>query len=278
MNASRWPEWIREASASLRIAAVSLLVLGGLYPALLGGLGRAVVPASAAGSLLKDADGAVVGSLLIAQKFTLPGYFWPRPSAVDFDASAAGGSNLPPGGPDLAARVRTRIASLGGSAANPVPVDLLAASGSGLDPHISLAGAEFQVGRVAAARRLEPGVLRSWLRTWAVARGEGRRRAPLVNVLSLNRALDESFDRPPAAAPAAGRGEGGCPMIGNRADSFLAPDPEVAAGQAQDLPRLLRRGGQDLPDAAGGAPPGGGGDRCRHRLCRAPRPARDRRP
>ncbi|MCX6559073.1 MAG: potassium-transporting ATPase subunit C [Candidatus Aminicenantes bacterium] len=196
-------EWIRETAASLRIAAVSLVVLGGIYPVLLGGLGKAVVPSAAAGWLVRDAAGAVVGSALMAQKFSRPEYFWPRPSAVDFNASAAGGSNLPPGSPDLAARVKARIAELGGTTANPVPVDLLAASGSGLDPHITLAGAEFQIDRVAAARRLEPAILRDWLRAWSRARREGRGQAPLVNVLGLNRTLDERFGRPPvAAAPA----------------------------------------------------------------------------
>jgi K+-transporting ATPase ATPase C chain len=200
MSGKHRAEWLGEAVASLRIAVIALAALGGLYPAILGGLGQAVVPASAAGGLVRDADGAVIGSRLIAQKFSLPGYFWPRPSAVDFDASAAAGSNLPPGSPDLAARVKARIQELGGTPANPVPTDLLAASGSGLDPHITRAGAEFQVGRVAAARSLDPAALRSWLRDWAGARGEGRGKRPLVNVLSLNMALDERFGRPPAAA------------------------------------------------------------------------------
>ncbi|MDD8025128.1 MAG: potassium-transporting ATPase subunit C [Acidobacteriota bacterium] len=200
MSAKGWREWIRETAAALRIAALSLVILGGVYPALLGGLGKAVVPSSAAGWLVRDAAGNIIGSELIAQKFIRPDYFWPRPSAVDFDASAAGGSNLPPGSPDLAARVRGRIAELGGTPANPVPVDLLSASGSGLDPHLTLAAAEFQVGRVSSNRGLDPGSLRDWLRTWAGARREGRRNVPLVNVLGLNRALDERFGRPPVAA------------------------------------------------------------------------------
>jgi K+-transporting ATPase ATPase C chain len=191
---------LREAAASLRIAVVSLVLLGGIYTVLLAGLGRIVVPDTAAGSLLRDASGVVVGSEMIAQKFSRPDYFWPRPSAVDFDASAAGGSNLPPGSQDLAARVRARITELGGTPVNPVPVDLLAASGSGLDPHITLGGAEVQAGHVAAARSLDPGDVRAWLRAWAGARREGRRKLPLVNVLSLNLALDERFGRPPAAA------------------------------------------------------------------------------
>ncbi len=200
MNAKGQAEWVRETAAAMRIAFVSLIVLGLVYPALLGGLGKAVVPSFVSGGLVRDADGTIVGSAMIAQKFIRPDYFWPRPSAVDFDASAAGGSNLPPGSPDLAARVGARIEELGGTPANPVPTDLLAASGSGLDPHITRAGAEFQVDRVAAARSLDPAALRGWLRGWAGARREGRGRLPLVNVLSLNRALDERFGRPPAAA------------------------------------------------------------------------------
>lgn len=196
-------DWLRETAASLRIAAFSLAVLGGIYPAIVGGLGRAIVPDSVAGQLVRDPAGVVVGSSLIAQKFIRADYFWPRPSAVDFDASAAGGSNLPPGSADLAAQVRDRIGKLGGTAENPVPADLLAASGSGLDPHITLAGAEFQAGRVAAARSLDPGALRGWLLAWAGGRGEGRGQCPLVNVLSLNRALDERFGRSFSAAASA---------------------------------------------------------------------------
>jgi K+-transporting ATPase ATPase C chain len=200
MNAKGQAEWVRETAAAMRIVFVSLVVLGLIYPALLGGLGKAVVPSSVSGGLVRDADGTVVGSAMIAQKFSRPDYFWPRPSAVDYDASAAGGSNLPPGSSDLVARVRARIEELGGTPADPVPTDLLAASGSGLDPHITRAGAEFQVARVAAARSLDPAALRSWLRSWAGARREGRGGIPLVNVLSLNMALDERFGRPPAAA------------------------------------------------------------------------------
>jgi potassium-transporting ATPase KdpC subunit len=203
MSAKERTEWIPETAAALRIAALSLVILGGVYPAILGGLGKAVVPFASSGWLVRDAAGNIIGSELIAQKFIRPEYFWPRPSAVDYDAAAAGGSNLPPGSPDLAARVRERIADLGGAAENPVPVDLLAASGSGLDPHITQSGAEFQIARVAAARRLDPGCLRDWLRAWAGACREGRRRVPLVNVLDLNKALDERFGRPPVAAASA---------------------------------------------------------------------------
>jgi potassium-transporting ATPase KdpC subunit len=201
MNDKRRMGLLAETAAALRIAAVSFAVLGGLYPAVLGGLGQAVVPASAAGGLVRDADGTVVGSRLIAQKVRRPEYFWPRPSAVDYDASAAVGSNLPPGSPVLAARVRARIAELGGTKEDPVPVDLLAASGSGLDPHITLAAAEFQIGRVAAARRLDPDTLRDWLRNRAGLRPGGRRPAVFINVLGLNIALNERFGRPSVTAP-----------------------------------------------------------------------------
>jgi potassium-transporting ATPase KdpC subunit len=199
-------KWLEEAAGALRIAAISWIAFGGIYTILIAGFGRIAAPSSSRGSLIRNSDGVIIGSALIAQKFTEPWYFWPRPSAVDYDASAAGGSNLPPSSPELARDVRRRIAAMGGSPENPVPVELLAASGSGLDPLLPPAAIEYQAGRVASARGLDPELFRKWLGARVAPGRDGRRKAPLVNVLQLNIALDERFG-PPLAADRTGREE-----------------------------------------------------------------------
>jgi len=199
MDKKRVPEFLGNAACALRLVVFSMLALGGLYTASLWIFANAAVPFSAQGSLLRKADGKVIGSRLIAQNFSRPGYIWPRPSAVDFDAAAAGGSNLPPSDPGLMRRIQERISALGGTAENPVPVELLAASGSGLDPHLSIEAVVYQSNRVAAARGRDPAILRRWIADWIQARKPARS-ASFVNVLELNIALDEIFGPPPAAA------------------------------------------------------------------------------
>ena len=184
----------------LRPAVLMLLVftlLTGLaYPLVVTGLAQALFPAQAKGSLVEGEDGAIVGSALIGQSFTDPKYFWGRPSATApsaYNAAASAGSNLGPTNPALAAGVQKRIAELKAadpSNDEPVPADLATASGSGLDPHISVAAAAYQVRRVARARNLDEEAARQLVarntnpRTWGVL-GE-----PRVNVLQLNLALD----------------------------------------------------------------------------------------
>ncbi len=199
MGKNRFLILVTEATCALRIGLFSILVLGGLYAAVLRGFARAAVPASAEGSLVRNADGTIIGSRLIAQKFSQPFYFWPRPSAVDYNAAAAGGSNLSSSSPELKRLVSGRIAALGGTAAKPVPVELLAASGSGLDPHLSVEAVLYQSERVAAARGFNPASFRDWLGSWT-DEGINRRKAPLINVLELNIALDERFGSPPNPA------------------------------------------------------------------------------
>ena len=183
-------EFFGKSSGMLRVTGILWVILGGIYSSVLLGIGRMAAPSLAEGSLIRNESGTVIGSLRIAQRFSQAHYFWPRPSAVDYQASAAGGSNLPPASPELARQVRERISLLGGSAENPVPIELLAASGSGLDPHVTYAAAVFQAGRVSSARGLDPASLLSWL---------AERKSPLINVLSLNIALDERFGPPPVA-------------------------------------------------------------------------------
>jgi K+-transporting ATPase ATPase C chain len=186
-------------TAIVRPALVTFAVLSALtgiaYPLLVTGIGQLAFPDQANGSLIK-VDGQTVGSSLIGQHFQDPKYFWGRPSAtgpMPYNAGLSSGSNQGPLNPALTDAVTGRIEALraadpGNTA--PVPVDLVTASGSGLDPHLSLAGARFQAARVAKARKLDLARVQQLIEQ----RGEGRHFGflgePRVNVLQLNRALE----------------------------------------------------------------------------------------
>lgn len=174
--------------ASLRLFVLSQLVCCVVYPAIVWAFARVAVPEKQVGSLIRAADGAIVGSRLVAQNFTRPDYFWPRPSAVNYAADAAGGSNLSPTNPLITERAETIIAELGGTADRPVPADLVTASGSGLDPHVTPAAAEHQVSRVAAARGMSEDDVRRIVGKTAEELPLGG--GTIVNVLELNLALD----------------------------------------------------------------------------------------
>ncbi len=171
------------------------LVTGLAYPLAVTGIAQSIFPKQANGSLI-ERDGKAVGSNLIGQPFSDPKYFWSRASATTpfpYNAAASGGSNQGPLNPALADAVAARIKSLRdadpeNSAA--VPVDLVTASGSGLDPHISPAAAEYQVSRVAKARRLDPSKLRALVAESTEGRQFDFLGEPRVNVLTLNIALD----------------------------------------------------------------------------------------
>jgi potassium-transporting ATPase KdpC subunit len=185
--------------AHLRPALTSLLLFtlltGAAYPLLVTGIARAIFPFQAGGSLIVR-DGAVVGSALIGQPFDAPKYFWGRPSAtspVGYNAGASSGSNLSPTNPALASSVQGRVDALRGADPGntaPVPVDLVTASASGLDPHISPAAALYQVSRVARARELSPDAVRALVERHVEGRFLGLLGEPRVNVLALNLALD----------------------------------------------------------------------------------------
>ena len=174
--------------------ALSLLT-GVAYPLLVTGLAQSLFPAQAHGSLIVR-DGHVLGSTLIGQRFADPGHFWGRPSATGpmaNNAAASGGSNLGPMNPALSDAVTTRVAAL--RAADPtntaaVPVDLVTTSASGLDPHISLAAAQYQLGRVAKARQLSSQVVQGLIDQATERPVLGVLGEPVVNVLQLNLALD----------------------------------------------------------------------------------------
>ena len=185
--------------AQIRAAIVSLVVLtvvtGIIYPLIVTGIAQAVFPYQANGSLIVK-DGKPVGSALIGQPFDDPKYFWSRPSATSpfpDNARSSSGSNLSPTNPDLVKAVQGRVDALRaadpGNAA-PVPVDLVTASGSGLDPHISPAAALYQVPRVAKARGLAPRAVRQLVERHTEGRFLGLLGEPRVNVLALNLALD----------------------------------------------------------------------------------------
>jgi K+-transporting ATPase ATPase C chain len=174
---------------SLRLWAATFLVCVVAYAALILGMGQALAPAKAQGSLI-ERGGVTVGSALIAQPFSEPRYFWPRPSAADYDGMGSAGSNLSPTSDDLRARASETVARYGADLDRPLPADLVAASGGGLDPHISLAGALYQVPRVAAARAMSAPDVEALVRGNAETPGAVFAPAPIVNVLLLNMALD----------------------------------------------------------------------------------------
>ena len=195
MNTPRVPALL----ASLRPALVLFLLLtvltGFLYPLVVTGLAQLLFPARAAGSLVTR-DGHAVGSRLIGQSFSDPKYFWSRPSATTpqpYNGTASTGSNLGPLNPALRDAIKPRVAALraadpGNSA--PVPIDLVTASASGLDPEISLAAANYQAPRVARARGLAPERVQALIAQHAEGTLLGVLGEPRVNVLELNLALD----------------------------------------------------------------------------------------
>jgi potassium-transporting ATPase KdpC subunit len=175
---------------SIRIVLFTMLVCSFLYTLVILGVGQALAPYTANGSLIRSEHGKIIGSRLLAQGFSLPEYFWPRPSAMDYNASASGGSNLSPTNPELRSRAKAIITKLGGNIEKKVPADLVATSGSGLDPHITLSAAEYQVKRVAFARGLPVNTVMGILARYAKRPGDGFTPEPLVNVLIVNMALD----------------------------------------------------------------------------------------
>jgi K+-transporting ATPase ATPase C chain len=168
------------------------ILTGVIYPLLVTGVARVAFPREAGGSVIVR-DGKSIGSELIAQPFTDAKYFWPRPSAAKYDASNAAGSNLAPSNPALEEAIASRTAALKAADPtnrSPVPIDLVTASGSGLDPHISAQAAEYQADRVARARNLPPADVRALVARHVESPSFGMLGEPRVNVLKLNLALD----------------------------------------------------------------------------------------
>ena len=218
---------------------VLTVITGLIYPLLVTGVAQAVFPHQANGSLIgKDgkpakSDSDAVGSSLIGQPFTNPGYFWSRPSGTSpapYNAASSSGTNLGPINPKQSDAVSKAVDAARDGAADtsaPVPVDLVTASGSGLDPHISPAAALYQVSRVASTRGLDPAKVESLVRKHIESRQLGVLGEPRVNVLELNLDLDQLAGGPPAAVtpPAADAAADAAP-----AAAAAAPGGAAVAG------------------------------------------------
>lgn len=178
---------------TLTMLVMLTVLFGFAYPGASTLLVQSIFPDEAEGSLIKGKKGEVLGSKFIGQQFSEPKYFWGRLSAANYNAAASTGSNLGSANPALLDALKARVEALkAADPANtkPIPVDLVTASGSGLDPEISLAAAEYQLSRVAKARGLDENKIREVLQRFTSKRQLGMLGEPRVNVLQLNLALD----------------------------------------------------------------------------------------
>jgi K+-transporting ATPase ATPase C chain len=196
----------REIIIALRVAAVTLVLTGLLYPLAMTGVAQAVFNDKANGSLVHDEKGNVIGSELIGQGFAHPAYLQGRPSAAGngYDATASSGSNLGPTSRKLRARVAAdvdRLRKENPDAPLPIPAELVTASASGLDPDLSPAAAAWQVARIARARQVGPARVQQVIESKVQGRDLGVFGEPRVNVLAVNRALDQQFGKPAPVAP-----------------------------------------------------------------------------
>jgi len=181
---------------ALIMLVIWTVLTGMVYPAVVTGVAQLLFPHQANGSLIEDEGGRPLGSQLIGQPFGDPRYFWGRLSATapfPYNAGASSGSNLGPTNPALVDAVKARIQALQDADPEhraPIPVDLVTASGSGLDPQITPAAAEYQINRVAKARHIDPQKLRDLVSQQTESRQWGIFGEPRVNVLRLNLGLD----------------------------------------------------------------------------------------
>jgi len=185
---------MKDIKPAILLFIIFTIICGGIYPAIVTGLAHALFPKQAAGSFITDMSGKEIGSTLIGQPFSDPKYFWPRPSATAdfaFNAMASGGSNAGPTNPDYLKSVGGRVTALRATGvAGTIPADLVQASASGLDPHITPESALLQVPRVAKARGISEDVLKKAVSQAIEDRQLGFMGVPRVNVLVLNLELD----------------------------------------------------------------------------------------
>lgn len=204
----------RELIIALRVTLVTLVATGLVYPLVMTGVAQAIFPGKANGSLVRDDHGQVVGSEIIGQIFTNPGYLQGRPSAAGngYDPTASSGSNLGPTSKKLRDRVTADVERLrkeNPESALPVPAELVTTSASGLDPELSPAAALWQVPRIAHARQVSSDRIAEVIRSRVEGRDLGVFGEPRVNVLAINLALDQQFGKlapaPAATAPSAAK-------------------------------------------------------------------------
>lgn len=200
MNDGEMLKMLKNLITAILMTIVTTVLLGLIYPLAVTGLAQVIFPDKANGQLIRSKDGTIIGSRLIGQCFSSPGYFRSRPSAAGvagYDANSSSGSNLGPTNQKLIDRVKTDVATLQAeNPGQPIPIDLITTSASGLDPHISPAAAEFQLPRVARERRLSEAEVRALVSAHTSGRQLGFLGEPVVNVLTLNLALDESKPMP----------------------------------------------------------------------------------
>jgi K+-transporting ATPase ATPase C chain len=190
---------LKEIKHGILFTVVSMVLVIGGYHGVLWAVGRLVFPGQAEGSLIRRADGTVVGSRLIAQKFERPEYFRPRPSGVDYNAASTGGTNYGPSNPDHLKAIQERIDAIAAEEnvrPGQVPSEMVTASGGGMDPHIPPAAAELQAPRVARARSVPMDRVRELIRQHTEPPTLGFLGRARVNVLELNLALDEALGSP----------------------------------------------------------------------------------
>jgi K+-transporting ATPase ATPase C chain len=184
---------LKELSRIIMVLVVMTVLTGVAYPLAVTGVAQVLFPAQAEGSLIRDKEGRVIGSELVAQNFSADGYFHPRPSAAGkdgYDASSSSGSNLGPTSKALIDRITTSVADLRlQNATAPIPADLVTTSGSGLDPHISPDAALFQIPRISKTRGIPEDKLRALVAEYTESPTLGVIGAARVNVLKLNLAL-----------------------------------------------------------------------------------------
>lgn len=193
---------LKEFERAARFTLVTMALFGGGYNVVVWAIAQAVFPSQAEGSLIRRADGTVVGSRLIAQKFARPEYFHSRPSAVGFNAASTGGTNHGPSNPVHLEAVRTRLAEVMARehvSAAQVPSEMVTAGGSGIDPHIPPAAAALQAERVASARGVPVDQVRRLIQAHVEPPTLGFLGRARVNVLELNLALDETLGAPAGA-------------------------------------------------------------------------------
>ncbi len=182
---------MNDVISSCKNIVLTLLICCVLYPGIVWIIAKSIAPAKAEGSLIKNSSCIIIGSHLIGQQFTSPGYFWSRPSAVDYNASGSGGSNLATTNPALRERIKKSLANLDQTNEKQVPLDMVTNSGSGLDPDITIEGALYQAERVAKTRGVDvKSVIKLVLLT---TKRNVFNESSIVNVLKLNQLLDKEI-------------------------------------------------------------------------------------